>query len=257
MLGTAEHTQYDLRFRLLGIPVRVSPWFWLIMLMLSGDGNDTPWVVSFIACAFLSILVHEYGHGLSSRAFGTEPEEIVLHGMGGYCLMAYSYRATWKQIVILICGPGAGFLLFGLVVLAASATYQANPLDVLALSGIGSGTENLREFLFKIMDQPVVERALFQLLQINLWWGLLNLLPIWPLDGGRIAQVGLSHVSRRNGERWGHVVSMVTAGILACYFLSVRDYWRTVWFGAFVFMNYQVLQGMHGSYRSGGGRWEY
>lgn len=68
MLGSPEITAYDLRFRLLNIPVRVHPLFWLIMLFISGLADiDLKLALVFVACAFFSILVHEFGHGLSAR----------------------------------------------------------------------------------------------------------------------------------------------------------------------------------------------
>ena len=67
MVGAAE-TPYDLRFRLLGIPVRVHPLFWMVIGRpgLAGSRN-LPLVAVWVACGFVSILVHEFGHGLMSR----------------------------------------------------------------------------------------------------------------------------------------------------------------------------------------------
>lgn len=108
MLGLAAPTPYDLRFRLLGIPVRVHPLFWLIMAVLSGGENHLPEVLIFIGCAFLSILVHEYGHGLVSRFYGHPPAEIVLFWMGGYCACDLGRQRPWHRLAVLVAGPGPG-----------------------------------------------------------------------------------------------------------------------------------------------------
>jgi hypothetical protein len=85
MLGMPEPTPYDLRFRLLGIPVRVHPLFWLATAVLGSGGSETlgP-ILIWIGCVFVSILVHEYGHGLMARLFRCRPS-IVLYGLGGLC----------------------------------------------------------------------------------------------------------------------------------------------------------------------------
>ncbi|HEU5116913.1 MAG TPA: Zn-dependent protease, partial [Isosphaeraceae bacterium] len=69
MLGMPAPTAYDLNFRILGIPARISPWFWLGALLIS-PSKDPQKVLLFALCALVSILVHEYGHGLMARAFG-------------------------------------------------------------------------------------------------------------------------------------------------------------------------------------------
>lgn len=63
MFGVPE-TPYDLRFQLLGMPVRVHPLFWLVAAMLGWRNENIPLVLIWVGCVFVSILVHEYGHGL-------------------------------------------------------------------------------------------------------------------------------------------------------------------------------------------------
>ncbi len=82
MLGLAAPTPYDLRLSSARHTRPRSPLFWLIMAILSGGENHLPEVLIFIGCAFVSILVHEYGHGLVSRYCGYPPTEIVLFWMG-------------------------------------------------------------------------------------------------------------------------------------------------------------------------------
>jgi Zn-dependent protease len=86
----------------------------------------------------------------------------------------------------------------------------------------------------------------WDLVQINFLWGLVNLSPIWPLDGGQALQVVLTARDRRNGARQSHIVSLVTAGFLAAMFAfsGRRDYFLPIFFGMFAFMNYQVLQSL-------------
>ena len=95
--------------------------------------------------------------------------------------------------------------------------------------------------------------GLWFLLLINLWWGIFNLPPIWPLDGGQITGVLLSMVNRREGMRWTHVISLVTAGILAVVMYQWGRRSCAIFFALFALTNFQILQAMHHSAISSGG----
>jgi stage IV sporulation protein FB len=220
MLGSPDETAYDLRFRLLGIPVRVHPLFWLVMLLISGDLDNFQRSLVFVACAFVSILVHEFGHGLSGRLMGDEPSGIILYGMGGLCVFEYHRLTRWKRVFMIACGPLAGFVLFGLV--------------VALLFSLGTPRS------------PVLAMAATDLIWINLIWGILNLFPLWPLDGGQITGTVLGMASPRNGMRWTHVISLLTAGLCAVLaWTFLHELFMTIWFGFFALVNFQVLQTLH------------
>lgn len=227
MLGMPEPTPYDLRFRFLGIPVRVHPWFWLVTALLGTndrtfDPRDT---LLWVLCVFVSILVHEYGHGLMARIFG-RPAAIVLYGMGGLCYSEAERQTPWQRLAVLISGPGAGLLLFALIVAAWFA----------------HGGESLG---------PLGDRVFLYMVWINLVWSLVNLFPIWPMDGGQITGVILSMFSRRNGMRWAHVISLLAAGLLAIFAVQYGSVFYGIFFAFFALINYQVLQAMHHAARYG------
>ena len=63
------------------------------------------------------------------------------------------------------------------------------------------------------MQNPAfIFKAYWFLVWINLLWGLVNLLPMWPLDGGQATQILLSLYDRSRGQRWAHIVSLLVAG---------------------------------------------
>ena len=66
MFGLAE-TQFDLKFRLLDVPVRIHPLFWVVAAVMGWRENELRVVLLWVLCVFVSILVHEYGHALMSR----------------------------------------------------------------------------------------------------------------------------------------------------------------------------------------------
>lgn len=241
MLGSHETTAYDLRFNLLYVPVRVSPWFWLIMAIISGQ-DDLKGVGLFVACAFASILVHEFGHGLSSRALGLEPTQIVLHGMGGYCEYSGWHRDRVRRILVSLSGVAAGFAFLGIVLAVSASVYGARPADLMAVIGIGPG--NPVPALNRIgyfLGSPAGIAILF-LMEINFWWGVLNLLPIWPLDGGRVAETGLEWVNPVQATRWAHMASIGVAAAVALWLVQHGQPRTAVWLAYFAYLNFQALQ---------------
>jgi stage IV sporulation protein FB len=86
------------------------------------------------------------------------------------------------------------------------------------------------------------------MLWINIAWGILNLFPIWPLDGGQITGVILNRFNRRSGTRWTHMISLIFAGGLAIYFFNPQDPFMTIFFALFAWLNFQTLQTLHREY---------
>jgi stage IV sporulation protein FB len=150
--------------RILGIPVRVEPSFLLISLMVGAFGGTVVQMITWVIVAFVAILVHELGHALVMRHYGFEPY-IVLHGFGGLAGREGSFGRTsiWREVAISLAGPGAGLLL-ALPVFAALAFVPPAVLGGLA-------------------------DLLNILLSITVFWSVLNLVPMMPLDGGNVSRL--------------------------------------------------------------------
>jgi len=147
-----------LKFRVTGIPVRIEPVFFLVMGVLAfANGYTGALIPVFMAVAGLSVLVHELGHATAHRSFGARPE-ITLTGFGGVTVGPVHPRI--KSLIVTLAGPGAGFAMAAVGVALSRA--------------VGPGG-------------PVVDTALRDLIWVNVIWGVFNLLPILPLDGGHLA----------------------------------------------------------------------
>lgn len=262
MFGMPAPTQFDLNFRLLRIPVRVSPWFWLVTLMIGP--KDPKRAILWIAATFLSILVHEYGHGLMARAFGFRAQ-IALFGMGGLCASEAERQTPNQRLAVLLAGPGAQFVLLALIILLGGPLLGITLAGNLELArfflGLPAGDDLERMKLAQSLTRSDgVAGDLYQdLFQINLLWPLLNLLPIWPLDGGQIAGELLAKVNPRDGRRWSHIVSMITSALLAFYILYKMQgdvqgtgLLQVLFFASFAFVNFQILQAYHQRYLARG-----
>ncbi len=248
--GVAPSTPYDLRFSLFGIPVRVHPLFWLLSLLI-GMNMPPKWLPLWVAVVFVSILVHEMGHAVVIRSFGWQPK-IVLWSFGGLAIYQPTQHDPRKQMTISLAGPIAGFLLAA--------------LTVLALKSIGievvfqRGWPSLLTWDFKAVNPAAVPSttalvAADFLLEVNIWWGLLNLLPIFPLDGGQFTREMLTDLRVPDPEVKSLVLSIiVAAGAGIFVFSQQHEIYMAMWFGYFAYNSYAMLQQFTG--RGGGyGGW--
>ncbi|MBL4884369.1 MAG: site-2 protease family protein [Planctomycetaceae bacterium] len=217
MFGQVQPTPWDIDFSLLGIPVKVSPFFWLIAIIFGWGLGDPSLVVLWVIAMFFSILVHEMGHALMARAFGYDPH-IVLHHMGGYASYVPGYHhSLWKSIAISLAGPFAGFGLLG-IVFGTELLLVANNIDT------SYGLNNFFWFLTTI----------------NLYWGIINLLPVLPLDGGQVCRDVLL-LFRRDGEVWAMRISIAVGIGMAVLFLQFGMRYPAILFGLLAFNNLQAL----------------
>jgi stage IV sporulation protein FB len=217
MLAFAEpgKTQADLKWSMFRVPVRVHPAFWLIALLLvyptGGIGPTYPFsfVLIGIACIFVSILVHEYGHAFAARYYGERHNHIILYWLGGLCVHDRE-MSRWPRISTLLWGPGAGF------VLAAIAF------------GIMKAEEH------RLLPQLPMHAAVavYSMLWINLYWGLMNLLPVFPLDGGQIAQELIRWKAPQRGDYFALTISFYT-GLAAALGLALQSWFLRQQVGEF------------------------
>ncbi len=222
---------------MLGVPVRVHPFFWLMSAILGWElmKQGFAYLLVWIACVFFSVLVHELGHVFMGRLFGTRGH-IILYSFGGLAVGSSDLRSRWKRIAVCLAGPGAGFLLCGAVLVAAY-------------------------FLAARLGNDYLLAALGYLLWINLGWGLLNLLPIYPLDGGQVSGDICGWLFRDNGARVALGISIVLAGLLALnavqiqtrehalplldhipFIYALGGWWTAILFGWLALNSFQLLQ---------------
>jgi len=225
MLGNVAPTEFDLRFSLFGIPVRVHPLFWAVSAFMGWAPNDIRMTFIWIACVFVSILVHELGHALTAKYFGWPPE-IVLYHFGGLAMFQpYSGMTTRRSIIVSAAGPLAGFALYG-------AIFFFKYLSI-------------RYGLWNDFSQQAlnyISMTFYYLLYINLFWGLINLAPVLPLDGGHICEDVCKAVKRYRGDVLAIQISMVVAGALAFYFFQQGLRFAGIMFALFAFFNFQSYQ---------------
>ena len=244
-------TRYDLNFSVAGIPVRVHPLFWVISFLFGFSANNLLYTFVWVLAIFLSVLVHELGHAFAFRRYGLR-SSIVLHFAGGLTVPeSVSWGSTWanvalsprEEIVVSLAGPFSGFLLATLIILGV----------------IVSGGSIAVDWLLGFIPLPVVASlpvggvfltVLFYILvSVNVFWGLINLVPVYPLDGGNVARYALLQNDPYDGVRRSLQLSVVAGGIVALVGLVfLRSVYMALLFGFLAYQSYQSLQNRYGRF---------
>jgi Zn-dependent protease len=210
--------------------VRVHPFFWIVTLLLGIGGDPDPLrMLIWVAVVFVSILVHELGHALTQRYFGGHPWITLLH-FGGLASCNDCDRSPRAQLLILINGPVAGFLFAGLVILLLVALQRF---------------EGFLPYWIPVRWQPFgtsLDYAIAYLLLVNILWGLINLLPVYPLDGGQIAREIFTLGSPRRGIIQSLWLSTASAAAVAAFAIIYGELYLCIMFGILAFESWQTLQ---------------
>jgi Zn-dependent protease len=248
LLGEPAPTQADLHFRLFGVPIRVHPFFWIVSLLLGMGGGpaDPVNTLIWVAVVFVSILVHELGHAFAQRYYGGHPW-ITLYSFGGLASCNDCDRSPRNQILISLAGPFAGFLLAVVVVVALAAMgrlagfeWSLIPIRWMPFDLDYYGTHG------KLAPQ---DELIWDLLVVNILWGMVNLLPVYPLDGGQIARELFTLKNARAGIVRSLQLSAGTAAVVAVYALMKESFFTCLMFGFLAYGSYQALQSYRNHWR--------
>jgi Zn-dependent protease len=233
-----QRTSNDVSFTLFGFPTAIQPFFWVVAGLITalnlGPINNMPiWFAHLfvgMAGVLIAILVHELGHALVFRHVFRTPCAIVLHGFGGMAipLQRVSRRNGFGGMLahcfLSFSGPLAGFVLALLMI----GLFVNTP-----------ATDSIVSVLFRFF--------LSWTATISIFWGIINLLPIYPMDGGHISREIFLFFSPRHGVRFSLIASMMLAVLLGVAALQYQAYIITFFFAFFAYQNYQEMT--FGSFR--------
>lgn len=219
--GLRRPTFLMFSFRLLGIPFQVTWYFWLGAAIVGSNvarGEHAALnLVLWMLCVLVSITVHELGHALAGRHYGIRTH-VVLHIMGGLTFLPGARLNRSQNILVVMAGPAAGFALWGLMLLVER---------FLESNHYFHDTNEL--------DLHVMNLLVGEMLWINLYWSLFNLLPIYPLDGGQILR---DVVGPRHMQVTYTVGAALAAGLCVYMALQGRLY-NAFLLGSLAYSNYQ------------------
>lgn len=177
------------------IPIHIYPLFWVLILMIGWINTNT--VAGTMIWAFvilISVLLHEFGHALTANYFG-QRAEISLVGMGGLTTRQGRQINKWKEFLIVCNGPLVGLLLFFLL-------YMFTPTGIV---------------------NPYLRYGINIAMEVNLFWTILNLLPVWPLDGGHLLRIVLDGAFGFKGVKAALMISILFAAVVGAAFVILQQ----------------------------------
>ena len=195
---------------LFGIPVYLdwSTIFLALMFMQFGTVDAIVFSFGLVVLLLASIVLHELGHSLTARCFGCDTRDITLTVIGGCASLERMPRKAWQELLVAAAGPFVSFALGVALYVVSSFLPEGNMLgDVLWYGG-----------------------------HINIGLGLFNLLPGFPMDGGRIFRSVLRFVFTRARATYAAMVVGRVAAVLLVFgpMLGITHIWIVPIGGSFI-----------------------
>ncbi len=209
-------------FPIMGIPISVSPFFFLLIFFLSIGSDSAIKGVIFGVVAILSILIHEFGHALVAKASGLKPR-VTLTAFGG--VTEHSGIISTKRLMLLtIMGPVAGYL-FALAAWGFSF--------LLDLGNPNWATNN-----------PHGALVIFYIILVNVIWSTFNLFPVLPLDGGHLLRqfLDIRLHNRVRSLKLTSIVSIAGSGVLLVIGIVLSQAFLILISLYFAYMNYMIMR---------------
>jgi Zn-dependent protease len=203
-------------FRVRGIQLAVHWSFFLLLAWIAEDGwkegqwIGLAWSVGTLLAFFACVVLHELGHSFTARHFGIGVRRILLMPIGGMAEFESIPREPAREFLITLAGPAVNFVIVGILALTVGAPegFPLNPEISLDARGFGQ-----------------------LLLQANFIMGCFNLLPAFPMDGGRILRAMLaSRMPYLRATRLAATIGKIVAGIGIAVAL-----WNGWWMAAILF----------------------
>lgn len=164
-------------FRIRGIQIAVHLSFFLLLAYYANLGYEQSgfvgmaWSSAMLVTMFACVVLHELGHSFVGMHFGLKVRRILLMPIGGMAQFDSIPRKPSQELLMTIAGPAVNFVIAGILWLFVD--YYPDSGDLL---GPSSSLGDLGRFL----------------LGWNLYMGLFNLIPVFPMDGGRILRALLA-----------------------------------------------------------------
>lgn len=196
------------------IPIVIHPFFWILAAFIgwiNAQGSLMGMLI-WIGIIFVSVLFHEYGHALTSVLF-KQKARIQLVALGGVTSYEGPKLTFLKQFFIVFNGPLFGFFLF------LGATF------LLKLDWSGS---------------PIVYSILKMTQVANLFWTVVNLLPVLPLDGGQLLRIVLEANFGVKGFKASLLIGAIISVLFSFVFFVIQFYLAGALFFLFAFQSFDL-----------------
>lgn len=233
----------SIHFQLWGIPVTIHPMSWIVLAIIGGgfgisDKDSLVQVLCFVAAGMLTLLAHEFGHALVGRSLGGGNAAIIIAGMGGLTRHERTPSSRLNYFITVLAGPLASLLLgiIGGVLLGLRLGHIGIGIQLSLTLPVGSVSPEAASLLMNSGISLTLFKLYMALFLICFWWSVFNLLPILPLDGGRLLATLL-----RN-DRLVCIIGLTICGILALWSLISGSWFNLLIIGYLGWLNWQFFR---------------
>ncbi|TVP97975.1 MAG: site-2 protease family protein, partial [Planctomycetaceae bacterium] len=221
---------FSQRFRLgtfFGIGLFVHWTFGLLVayaMYLAWSAGAGGWMIAYsvaqLLTVFICVALHEYGHALAARRFGVGTQDITLLPIGGVARLNRIPRVPYQEFVIAIAGPAVNVVIATLLATLIYVADQGELFRSIASLFFENQTEEqaelIKDRLMTILTGPSLVGFGLSILMINLMLVLFNMIPAFPMDGGRVLRSLLAMVFPYvSATRWAQRIGMVCALLMA------------------------------------------
>jgi Zn-dependent protease len=163
--------------RIAGIDVRIHITFlfflaWIALnSFLVGGADAAVLSVFFMVALFGCVLLHEFGHAVAARIYGIHTPDITLFPIGGVARLDHMPEHPWQEFVVAIAGPAVNVVIAAVLIFILGQQAEYDGLNYISDPRVG---------------------LLAKLASVNISLVLFNLIPAFPMDGGRVLRALLA-----------------------------------------------------------------
>ncbi len=193
---------------------------WIIFQNVRAGLSVLPmlWTLAFVLAIFMCVILHELGHALTARRYGIKTRDITLYPIGGVASLESLPKKPLEELWVALAGPAVNLLIALLLVPFMNLSTPPSP---------------------EAMAQIGPSNFLFAFAAVNIWLALFNLIPAFPMDGGRVFRAILNFwMDRAKATR----VAASLGQLLAIVFIFLGFYVNPflVFIGLFIILGAQA-----------------
>lgn len=203
---------------------------YMVAISWAEGPSGVGYAVARLFGVFLCVTLHEYGHALTARAFDVPTIDITLLPIGGVARLKHMPRVPWQELLVAVAGPAVNVVIIGLLLaglylfqLAFGTAFFSVPASALQFSW-----SSLNELAIWISDrviQPSLGGFVLTMLLVNTMLVLFNMIPAFPMDGGRVLRSILAMITNyRRATFIASRIGVVCAAGMAIFALQVGEF---------------------------------
>lgn len=210
-----------------GIPISIHWTFWILIIWViysnisqGQGGSETIWYILFVFTIFACIVLHELGHAIAARQYGISTKSIVLYPIGGVASLEKIPEDPSQELVVAIAGPMVNIIIAILIYIFLSLS-------------------NGWMVKMEEINYITADNFLFALFSVNIILVIFNMIPAFPMDGGRVLRALLAlKMDRVKATEWAVNVGRFFTILFVLWGISNNPF--LIFIGLLIYMGAQA-----------------